>query len=225
MLDYIWLDDESPILQQVPKGFQSAAILLHPFVQMPLGWEKSMRKRQYQHIYPNDEEALNIGKSVPWREIMSQSSLNSYNELAIALITSIGAFKKEYKRTDLANKLNSNLNSDLFYPTEDSTSVFLLDNLLKVVGSKGASKLYFSDPLSDNSGVLNIEDTNSLDICNLFGPELIVTDENMDYAFMSLYDSFTTLLFAKDKNIEHIVQLLDCEAIICEQETAINWYF
>lgn len=44
LLDYIWLDDKSPILEQLPSTFKSAAILLHPFVQMPLGWEKSVRK-------------------------------------------------------------------------------------------------------------------------------------------------------------------------------------
>ncbi len=44
LLDYIWLDDKSPILVQLPSNFKSAAILLHPFVQMPLGWENSVRK-------------------------------------------------------------------------------------------------------------------------------------------------------------------------------------
>ena len=225
MLDYIWIDDKSPILKQLPNNFKSAAILLHPFVQMPSGWEETKRKNPFQHIYPSVEETLNIGKPVFWREIMTDSRLKSYKELAVALLTSIGAFKKEFEREDLADKLNSNLKPDLYYPTEDSTSVFLLDSLLKVLCSKDACKLYFSEPIFDNSGSLYLNDTNPLDICNLSDKELIVTDENMDYAFISLYDSFTTLLFAKDENIEHIVQSMNCEAIICEQRTFISWYF
>ncbi|SFA99555.1 MULTISPECIES: DUF2711 family protein [unclassified Bacillus (in: firmicutes)] len=225
MLDYIWIDDKSPILKQLPSNFKSAAILLHPFVQMPSGWEETMRKNPCQHIYPSNEEIYNIGKPVSWREIMSYSGLESYKELAVALLTSIGAFKKGFEREDLADKLNLNLKSDLYYPTEDSTSVFLLDSLLKVICSKGACKLYFSNPIFDNSGLLNLNDTTPLDICNLSDNELIVTDENMDYAFMSLYDSFATLLFTKDKNIEHIVQSMKCEGVICEQRTFINWYF
>ncbi|OES45449.1 DUF2711 family protein [Domibacillus iocasae] len=224
MLDYIWLNDKSSILKQLPGNFKSAALLLHPFVQMPSGWEKTIRKNSYQHIYPSDEEIITLGKCVPWRKMISDSGLNSYKELALALITSIGAFNKEYERKDLANKLNLNLNPDFFYPTEDSTSVFLMDSLLKVIGSKGAKKLYFSDPISDNNGLLNINDTSSLDICNLSGLELIVADENTDYGFMSLYDSFTTLLFAKDESIEDIVQLMNWEAIICDQKTSIDWY-
>ncbi len=45
MLDYIWLDDESPILQQVPVEYSSAAIIFSPFIQMPEGWEKAKRRR------------------------------------------------------------------------------------------------------------------------------------------------------------------------------------
>ena len=110
MLDYIWLDDKSPILEQLPSNFKSAAILLHPFVQMPLGWENSVRKRPYEHIYPSAEEIIQNGKSVSWKEIMSYSGLNSYTELAIAMLTSSNAFSEEYKRDDLAKSYIQTLN-------------------------------------------------------------------------------------------------------------------
>ncbi len=45
MLDYIWLDDESPILQQVPVEYSSAAIIFSPFIQMPEGWGNAKRKK------------------------------------------------------------------------------------------------------------------------------------------------------------------------------------
>ncbi|WP_375545266.1 DUF2711 family protein [Niallia taxi] len=225
LLDYIWIDDRSPILKQLPSNFKSAAILLHPFIQMPSGWEVIKRENTCQHIYPSNEEASTIGKSVSWRKIMSYSGLESYKALALALLTSICALKKDYKREDLSNKLNSSLKPDLYYPTDDSTSVFLLDRLLKVLSSKGACRLYYLDPILDNCGELNINETTALDISNLLYKEIIVTDENRDFAFMSLYESFTTLLFARDKNIEHIVRSMNCEAIICDETTFINWYF
>lgn len=225
MLDYIWLDDKSPILEQLPSNFKSAAILLHPFVQMPLGWEHSVRKKSYEHIYPSAEEIMQNGKSVSWEEMMSYSGLNSYTELAIAMLTSINAFSEEYKRDDLAKKLHSNFKQDLYYPTEDYTSIFLLQNLLKLLGSKGAKNLYFSEPIFDTNESLQINDTPPLNIWDLFYSEFIITDENMDYAFMSMFDSFTTFLLAKDENIEHIVQSIHTEAIICDRKTMIDWYF
>lgn len=42
---------------------------------------------------------------------------------------------------------------------------------------------------------------------------------------MSIYDSFTTLLLAKEENIEYIVHSMKVEAIICDKKTMIDWYF
>lgn len=175
MLDYIWLDDKSPILEQLPSTFKSAAILLHPFVQMPLEWEKSVRKKLYEHIYPSAEEIIHNGKSVSWKEMMSYSGLHSYAELAMAMLTSIGAFTEEYKREDLAEKLHSNLKEDLYYPTEDYTSIFLLHKLLKLLGSKGAKNLYFSEPILDTNRLLEVDNTTPLDIWDISNNELIIT--------------------------------------------------
>lgn len=224
LLKYIWLNERKTILKQLPRTFKSAALLLHPFVQMPSGWEENIRENSYQHIYPSDEEILTMGKPVPWQKVMLNGGFNSPKEVALALITSIGAFTEKYRREHLADRLNLHLRPDFFYPTEDRTSVFLMDRLLKLMGSKRAKKLYFSNPISGDNGLLTINDTSSLDLCDLSGHELIVADENSDYAFMSLYDSFTTLLIAKDEHIEDIVQLMNCEGIICDQKTSVNWH-
>ncbi|USK36387.1 DUF2711 domain-containing protein [Bacillus sp. F19] len=63
-----------------------------------------------------------------------------------------------------------------------------------------------------------------LDLYELSAAELIVTDENMDYAFMSIYDSFNTLFLSKQGNSKEIVQKMNWEAIICDQQTYIDWF-
>lgn len=224
MLDYIWLDDNSPILNQLPNNFKSAAILLHPFVQMPLGWEHNKKENEYQHIYPSNEDILKQSKPVSWEKVMHHSGLTTLSELAIALQTSISALKKEYAREDLAEKLNSSFKSGLYYPDEDCTSVFLINNLLKVLSSKGARHLSYFDPILDKSGILEIKNLTPLEVCDFSLKEIIITDINMDFAFMNVYDSFTTLLMAKDENINDIVQSMNWEAIICDKKTYINWY-
>ena len=74
---------------------------------------KVCEKRPYEHIYPSAEEIIHNGKSVSWKEMMSYSGLHSYAELAMAMLTSIGAYTEEYKREDLAEKLYSNLKRSL----------------------------------------------------------------------------------------------------------------
>ena len=64
----------------------------------------------------------------------------------------------------------------------------------------------------------------SLEIANLSPNESIITDENMDFAFMGIYDSFVTLLLAKDANIEDTIKSLNLEALICDKQTYLNWF-
>jgi hypothetical protein len=228
MLDYIWLDDNSPILDQLPRNFKSAAILLHPFVQMPMGWGQNKRENEredeHEHIYPTDEEILKYGKLVSWEEIIHKSELTTLEELAVALKTSIVALRKEYAREDLADKLKSSMKSDLYYPDEDFPTVFLVNDLLNLLSSKEAKKLSYSDPILDKSGNVEFKNLNTLGVNELALKEVMITDENMDFAFMNVYDSFITIIMAKDDNINDIVNSMNLEAIVCDKNTYINWY-
>jgi hypothetical protein len=224
MLDYIWLDSNSPILNQLPRGFKSAVILLHPFIQMPKGWQLSQSNDDGGYEYPNPEEILKYGEPVSWETVMKDSGLTTFEELAVALKTSIGALKQEYKREDLAERLYNNLKMDLYYPTEDEISVFLLIEIFKILQTKGAKWLHFSDPLLEKKGELEISKINPLEIYDLSLKEIIICDENMDFAFMNVYDSFITILMAKDKQLADLINTKKWEAVICDEKTYINWY-
>jgi Protein of unknown function (DUF2711) len=106
---------------------------------MPLGWTiDKQNQRPYKHIYSTDDEILNLAKPVLWRTILNDSGIDSLAELEVALLTSIGAINKKYTKPDLPKKLEENLREDIYYPSEDKTSVFLLKDLLDVLGSNGA---------------------------------------------------------------------------------------
>jgi len=47
--------------------------------------------------------------------------------------------------------------------------------------------------------------------------EIVITDEKMDYAFLSVYDSFITVFLSRDENIEKIIQEKKWEAVICKR--------
>lgn len=73
-------------------------------------------------------------------------------------------------------------------------------------------------------GILENKKIASLEVCELSLKELIITDENMDFAFMNVSDSFITILMAKDEDIMDIVKSMKWEAIECDEKTYINWY-
>lgn len=189
---------------------------------MPLGWEIAKRERPYQHIYPSDQDTLDSGIPVSWGEVMNNSGLDSLKELGIALADN--ALNKKYARPDLAEKLYSSVTSDFYYPMEDRISIFLIDDILDILRSQGANFSHYIDPLEDRSGTLKITDIKPIEVSDLALSEIMLTDENTEFAFMSQYDEFTTLFLAKDENITGIVKRMNWEAIICDNKTIATWY-
>lgn len=222
MMDYIWFDDNTPILNQLPGNFKSAAILLNPFIQMPIGWEQIQQKNSYEHIYPSNLEIMKYGKPIMWKSVMQDSGFKNYKELAFVLKTSIWALRGVYEGPDLTKKIKHR--EGMYYPNADSVSVFLIEDFLKILSSKGAKYLNFSAPIDDKNGKKLISETTAFEINRITDKELILTDENLDFAFMSVYGSFMTIFLAVEENIDSIFKSMHWEGIICDNYTILNWY-
>jgi hypothetical protein len=224
MLNYFSFDYKKPILSQLPPPFKSAAIILHPFVQMPKGWENAKRENSNQMIYPDDDEILKLGVPVKWKTLMNQCKINNYKEMILALKTLINSLREEYSREDIMVMLQSVLKDDLFIPDEDRISAFLMSDILKVLGSKGATTLWFSDYIGCKDGWLNINETKPLDICEITGSELLLVDENKDFGFINFYESFFTLFMTREMSIEKDLQSISWEFIPCGENTYLDWF-
>lgn len=96
-MEYIWFEYDKPIKSQLPEPFKAAAIILSPFISMPLNWTKSNKKHEYEHVFPTLDQIKQYGKPVTWQEIMKKSKFKDYGELAWGLVTSIAALKEEYR--------------------------------------------------------------------------------------------------------------------------------
>ena len=184
---------------------------------MPDGWEKKKRERSFQHIYPSDEEILNIGKPVSWNQISQQSDL-TLQEVGIAI------HDHRNKRPDLTNQLLACFDSDFYYPMEDKFSVFLLNDILKVLGSNGADFIFYSEPLEGEKVRLKIEEIKSEEVSDFSSSEIMLIDENLEFAFISEYDAYTTIFLTKDDNIDEIIRRMNWEAIICDNKTTPIWF-
>jgi len=224
-MDYIHLTDECPIFAQIPTKFKSAALILHPFIQMPLEWEKKKKQNPFVHIYPSDEEMLELGKAISWGEVMGMSGLKTYHEVAIALLSSIGALSYKYTRQDLVNIIDNRLKPSIYFPLEDTTPVYVLEDVLSVLAKNGATTFHYSEPLLGMKGILSIEETKPLDIIELAEKELLLIDENEEFAFMNIYDSFVTLFMSTEEHIKEIIEERNWEAIVCNERTKTGWYF
>ena len=222
-MKYIWLD-ESPILQQVSNDFKSAAILFHPFVQMPKNWTENKKSRPFEHVYPTIEEQLQYGQPIQWDEIMKMTGLSSYKDIAISLMTSISAFTPSFANEDFAKKLHDGINQDLYYPNEDTTSVFMFENVIKLLKNTGTTTIQYFAPVSDIEESLDIASVSAKQLASTAEREILITDANNELAFLSIVDSFTTIMLYKHNDIEKLAKQ-NFEHIICDNETTVNWYF
>jgi len=172
-----------------------------------------------------DEEIVTLGNPIKWSEMLKLTELNNYSELALALKTSISAFKKQYAREDLADKLLLKLNDDdLYFPSEDKISHFVVKDIIQIYLSQGIKTIQYLEPILDSRGELNLLEIEPIEICNLAPTEVIITDHSHSIAFMSVYDSFITLMLTNVHDPFAIVKEYNWDAIVCSDDTKINWY-
>ncbi|ASB54097.1 DUF2711 family protein [Bacillus velezensis] len=223
MLETLHFEEGVPILRQLPKPFTSAAFLLHPFVLMSDGWEEQKRKRPYEHIYPSDEEIIAMGRPVSWKTVMTVCGLRSEKETALALMSAVTALREEYALPESAELLNRLHHPDLYLPSDDVTSPFLIPGLLDVFRSKDIERCTFYEPI-EAEGLFSLNQTAASDVCGLLRADMIIADEKRRAAFMSIYDSFTTLFLMEDQDMPTVIRAMNWEAVICSDTACINWY-
>ncbi|MGF0220522.1 MULTISPECIES: DUF2711 family protein [Bacillus] len=222
MPETLHFEEGVPILRQLPKPFTSAAFLLHPFVLMSDGWEEQKRKRPYEHIYPSDEEIIAMGRPVSWKTVMTVCGLRSEKETALALMSAVTALREEYALPESARLFNR-LHPDLYLPSDDVTSPFLIPGLLDVFRSKGIKRCTYYEPVEEK-GIFSLNQTAASDVCGLLRADMIIADEKRRAAFMSIYDSFTTLFLMEDQDMPTVIRAMNWEAVICSDTACINWY-
>ncbi|WP_339075797.1 DUF2711 family protein [Bacillus velezensis] len=222
MLETLHFEEGVPILRQLPKPFTSAAFLLHPFVLMSDGWEEQKRKRPYEHMYPSDEEIIAMGSPVSWQTVMTVCGLRSEKETALALMSAVTALREEYALPESARLFNR-LHPDLYLPSDDVTSPFLIPGLLDVFRSKGIKRCTYYEPVEEK-GIFSLNQTAASDVCGLLRADMIIADEKRRAAFMSIYDSFTTLFLMEDQDMPTVIRAMNWEAVICSDTACINWY-
>jgi hypothetical protein len=221
-VNYIRFDEAYPLLKQARNDLQSAAFLLHPFIQMPEGWTAEKREKSYQHIYPSNEEIDEFGKPISWETVREKCDFASLKEVGLAL--SSPSLNKFYRREDLEERTFSAFSLDFYWPMEDQTSIYLCEGILKTFASTGSSTFLFSEPTGDSSGQLTIAACTPFEVPEIAPAEVLFTDEKGHSIFMSQYDRYTTLFLTNEEKIQEVIERHGWEAVICGPETKLNWF-
>lgn len=212
-MNYTSLNYTEPILTQIPKTYKSAALLLHPFVQMPKDFGKKASL----------QEQLQYGMAITWHEIMELCDFQSLGDVLLALLTQSLAIGAPYARLDLAQKLNNTLPKNILLPTHDKISPFLWSPFLKAIQRNKSSQLYWSSPILRRSITIPLNLLTADFFFNLSNQDCLLADAQQQFVWISPLDGYATVFLSYEAEIESLLQLLKIEAIVCDESTML-WF-
>ncbi|MCH7322577.1 DUF2711 domain-containing protein [Solibacillus sp. MA9] len=213
-MHYIWIEHIDPILSQIPDYYKSAALILHPFVEMP------------EHFiqYPTTEQQMQYGKPVRWETICQLCHFKRKEDVLLALLSDSDALLEPYARPDLVEQLHKYLPKNIFFPTSDETSPLLWPAFLKLLIKSNSKKLYWSSPIIQQSSVLPLDFVEPELFVNLPEQELLVSNETMSIVWLSRFDSFVTTYLSNTALNVPLLKSLALETIICDENTPL-WFW
>ena len=136
--------------------------------------------------YPTDEEIIQHGKKVTWKEIIQNTKLGDNKELNKALMTSIGAFKKKLQREDLLVILNQYSDkNNIWHPSEGAFDLFTKSSIFEILKSNGISKIIVEDEFYENKKTIDLNDLTQNDF-----------REKIDFKDYYIYDKNKSILFS-----------------------------
>lgn len=215
---------KEPLLKQLPEVYQSAAILFYPFIQMPEGWKSDISDNPH-HYYPVHEDILHHGKPVTWEEMRQRSGLNRVAEVSIAIHSGItlGLGRGIYTQLDLLDeKIEPNMDEQMYLPQEDKLSPLIISNVLEVLKSNGAKKMKYINWMREHGSYefKHMTEEQMLDLCK--GP-IMVMDEYEDFVCSCYFDEASAIFYSKKTNIQPLLASNGLEGVICDEETTILW--
>ncbi len=173
---------------------------------MPYEWESKKSKTPH-HYYPLKEDIIKYGTPLSWDFLRKKCNFESISEMSKAVIACVFGFgvREIYQRGDLAKRLESVLDKQIYYPMEDEFSVFLIEDIISILSSNGAKYLNYLTIQGEKETYLLTEINTDIKL-RLFsssGPATITNEnENEDLYLLATLMKF--LLFSLQKKMLQI---------------------
>jgi hypothetical protein len=217
---YVYPPYAEPLIEAYDKAFESAYILLHPFVRVPeaLSWRAA-------HQYPTDEQILSHGEKCRWAEVARPAGIRNGAQMSQALLTTIGAIDPfladPAARDALAAYLQAN---PVWMPTEGRFEPLLQADLLAPFAAAGFSELVHVPEFPAEEPIERIALADLEQKRRKF-PErgsLVAPDES--FLLTVDWDSFFCLFYGPRSLIEATARQRNLEGFFAEPETEHLWF-
>ena len=211
---------DTPLLDAYGGRFESAFVLLHPFVRVPqqLAW-KAVQS------YPDDEQILSQGLKCNWAEVYNRTGMNNCAKLNQALLASIGSIAAELTDFDARNVLGGFLGSEpIWMPTEGRFEPLLQMDMLAAFEIAGCDRMIFVPEFPEQDGVIELGLAQLRNRALLFPSRGTLMPADGSFLFTVDWDSFFTLFYGSRAFVTNVAQLRNLEGFFAYPKMEHFWF-
>jgi hypothetical protein len=217
---FIYPPYDAPLVEAYGNRFESVFVILHPFVRVPdqLAWKTTKQ-------YPTDEQILSLGEKSPWAHVAAKTGLHDCAKLNQALLTSIGAIKKEFCDYPARDILKNFLESEsVWMPNEGQFETLLQLDFLDAFEAADQQELIFVPEFPDVHLIrqLNLPKLRTRE--DSFPSCGTLTDRDASFLFTVDWDSFFTLFYGPREFISEVVRKQNLDGFFATPTTEHNWF-
>ena len=201
-------------------AFESAFVVLHPFVRVPeeLAWSVTRQ-------YPADEQIFARGKKCRWAEAARAASIRNCAAMSQALLTAIGSIEECLRDPAGAAALTKLLQtSPVWMPTEGRFEPLLQADLLAAFAQAGHTELIHVPEFPENDPVTTIQLASLAKHEKKFPERGTLLAPDGKFLFTVDWDSFFTLFYGPRAFVEAVVKERELEGFFAEKETEHFWF-
>ena len=211
---------DAPLMDAYGGVFESAYVILHPFVSVPedLAWWATKN-------YPGDEAIANRGGKCTWASVAAQAGLSNCSKLNQALLTSIRSINEELCDYPAGNTLQSFLESEsTWMPSEGRFEPLLHMDFLDLFAAKDHSELIFVPEFPDTDLILplDIENLRTREIPFPHHGTLVAPDAS--FLLTVDWDSFFTLAYGPRAFLSEMARRHNLEGFFATPTTEHFWF-
>jgi len=175
--------------------------------------------------YPDYDEILSEGVEVKWEEIRKGCNFDEIRDVNKALKTSIGAYRKAFRKEELSKKLIEFANSNqIFFPTEGHFEVLSKVKIYRSLQLLGKSNVIVEDEFYQNKKEIIIKDMSEKEFVDIIEfKDYYIYDIDKTLLFSVGWDDFFFLICSTDEMISKTINEIDFEGIYCDENTETGW--
>jgi hypothetical protein len=210
---------EGKVLEYYAGTFESAYVLLHPFIKAV-----SIDKAQFKPAtYPN--RACIVGNCAPvsWAEVAEIARLPSIAAIDVGLRTMILGLKAELSNQEYADKIESLAKSNgILPPPEGFFSDLLHDRVLQSIQGLGYEWVWVGDEFGTERKLYWIDDLKGQETGPTVGNRNVFTPDKQ-LLWTTHWDSHFSFLCSSERRLTAVQDTCHFEGFFCTPSTEVYW--